>query len=210
MGKSATARTFPLASNSIMRGTWDGNQLTDVRDIFVADDVDMEMSRIAFGKDGMLYMTIGGPGTGPPASLDRPPARQRLRGQDSPHDRRGRRPEGQSVRRQAGFKPVDLHDGPPHATRSDDQPVQRRGLGRRAGAEWRRRGQRTQARQELRVAHRQLRFRLSRATIRHVLEHRVRGAATVLDASHRALWHGVLHGRPLPELEAQPLRRRHA
>jgi aldose sugar dehydrogenase len=72
MGKSADGKDFPLASNSILRGTWDGNQLTDVRDIFVADDVDMEMSRIAFGQDGMLYMTVGGPGTGPPESLNRP------------------------------------------------------------------------------------------------------------------------------------------
>jgi len=72
MGKSVDGKDFPLASNSILRGTWDGNQLTDVRDIFVADDVDMEMSRLAFGQDGMLYMTIGGPGTGPPASLNRP------------------------------------------------------------------------------------------------------------------------------------------
>src|SRR5687768_1039705 len=29
-----------IASNSIMRGTWDGKGLTDIRDIFVADDVD--------------------------------------------------------------------------------------------------------------------------------------------------------------------------
>jgi aldose sugar dehydrogenase len=72
MGKSVDGKDFPLASNSILRGTWDGNQLTDVRDIFVADDVDMEMSRLAFGQDGMLYMTIGGPGTGPPESLNRP------------------------------------------------------------------------------------------------------------------------------------------
>jgi glucose/arabinose dehydrogenase len=65
-------RESTLASNSIMRGTWDGRALTDVRDIFVADDVDMEMSRLAFAPDGTLFMTIGGPGTGPPASLDRP------------------------------------------------------------------------------------------------------------------------------------------
>src|SRR5690606_26086618 len=60
-----------IASNSILRGTWDGKGLTDVRDIFVADDVDMEMSRIAFAADGTLFMTIGGPGTGPAASMDR-------------------------------------------------------------------------------------------------------------------------------------------
>jgi glucose/arabinose dehydrogenase len=65
-------KDYPVASNSILRGTWDGKALTSVKDIFVSDDVDTEMSRIAFGQDGMLYMTIGGPGTGPAVSLDRP------------------------------------------------------------------------------------------------------------------------------------------
>jgi glucose/arabinose dehydrogenase len=61
-----------LASNAIGRGTWDGKALTDVKDIFLSDDVDTEVSRLAFGRDGMLYMTIGGPGTGPAPSLNRP------------------------------------------------------------------------------------------------------------------------------------------
>jgi len=61
-----------LASNAVGRGTWDGKALTDVKEIFLSDDVDTEVSRIAFGRDGMLYMTIGGPGTGPAASLNRP------------------------------------------------------------------------------------------------------------------------------------------
>ena len=71
-GAGWDGKESPLASNAILRGTWDGNALTEVRDIFMADDVDMEVSRIAFGPDGMLYMTIGGPGTGPHESLDRP------------------------------------------------------------------------------------------------------------------------------------------
>lgn len=62
----------PVASNAILRGTWDGKRLTDVKDIFVSDDVDTEASRLAFGRDGMLYFTIGGPGTGPMPSLIRP------------------------------------------------------------------------------------------------------------------------------------------
>jgi len=61
-----------LASNAISRGTWDGKTLTDVKEIFLSDDVDTEVSRLAFGRDGMLYMTIGGPGTGPAPSLNRP------------------------------------------------------------------------------------------------------------------------------------------
>jgi glucose/arabinose dehydrogenase len=72
IGKDANGKDFPIASNSILRGKWDGKALTDVTDIFVSEDVDTEMSRIAFDADGLLYMTIGGPGTGPPASLDRP------------------------------------------------------------------------------------------------------------------------------------------
>ena len=72
MGMSVVNKPSPLASNSVMRGTWDGRGLTDIKDVFVADDVDMEVSRLAFGADGMLYMTIGGPGTGPEPSLIRP------------------------------------------------------------------------------------------------------------------------------------------
>src|SRR5439155_18009284 len=60
-----------VAASSVLRGTWDGKALTDVRDVFVSDDVDTEASRIAFGTDGMLYMGIGGPGTGPRVSVDR-------------------------------------------------------------------------------------------------------------------------------------------
>ncbi|HXI30501.1 MAG TPA: PQQ-dependent sugar dehydrogenase [Vicinamibacterales bacterium] len=60
-----------VAANAILRATWEGGALTGVRDVFVSDDVDTEASRIAFGADGMLYMGIGGPGTGPPVSVDR-------------------------------------------------------------------------------------------------------------------------------------------
>src|SRR5204862_2642758 len=65
-----TNRDYPIASNAILRGTWDGRGLTDIHDIFVADDIDMEASRIAFGPDGLLYMGIGGPGTGSKISMD--------------------------------------------------------------------------------------------------------------------------------------------
>ena len=61
-----------LASNAVGRAVWNGKSLTDVKEIFLSDDVDTEVSRLTFGRDGMLYMSIGGPGTGPPPSLDRP------------------------------------------------------------------------------------------------------------------------------------------
>jgi aldose sugar dehydrogenase len=71
-GVGPDKREGNTASNSILRGTWDGKGLTDIKDIFVADDVDMEVSRLAFGADGMLYMSIGGPGTGGEDSVIRP------------------------------------------------------------------------------------------------------------------------------------------
>jgi len=49
----ATKRVTALA-----RGHWDGHALTDVRDIFVLDQG--STSQIAFGRDGMIYMTTTG------------------------------------------------------------------------------------------------------------------------------------------------------
>ena len=43
---------------ALARGVWNGHALTEVRDIFVADG--SGPSRIAFGSDGMLYMTVSG------------------------------------------------------------------------------------------------------------------------------------------------------
>jgi aldose sugar dehydrogenase len=52
-------------ATTIARGTWDGKALTDVRDIFESGATGTESSRIAFGRGGMLYMTISAPGIGP-------------------------------------------------------------------------------------------------------------------------------------------------
>jgi glucose/arabinose dehydrogenase len=45
--------------NGLARGVWNGKALTDVRDIFVSTDTST-VSRIAFGRDGMLYMSTWG------------------------------------------------------------------------------------------------------------------------------------------------------
>ncbi len=45
-------------TTAIARGRWDGSVLTDVKDIFVLPEP--STSRIAFGSDGMLYMTTTG------------------------------------------------------------------------------------------------------------------------------------------------------
>ena len=47
----------------LARGVWDGTGLVDVREIFCSGAVDTEASRIAFGRDGMLYMSISAPGS---------------------------------------------------------------------------------------------------------------------------------------------------
>jgi glucose/arabinose dehydrogenase len=48
----------------LARGVWTGSALTDVEDIFESGATGTEASRIGFGADGKLYMTISAPGTG--------------------------------------------------------------------------------------------------------------------------------------------------
>ena len=47
----------------LAKGTWNGTALMDVRDIFESGATETEASRIAFGRDGMLYMSISAPGS---------------------------------------------------------------------------------------------------------------------------------------------------
>ncbi len=47
----------------LARGTWNGTALVDVHNIFESGATDTEASRIAFGRDGMLYMSISAPGS---------------------------------------------------------------------------------------------------------------------------------------------------
>ena len=108
MGTAKTVdggRDAPIASNSILRGTWDGRGLTDIRDIFVADDVDMEASRITFGPDGMLYMGIGGPGTGSKISMDRAQGTNDLAGKILRMTDEGKVPPDNPFVGKVGYKP---------------------------------------------------------------------------------------------------------
>lgn len=47
----------------LARGTWNGTALVDVREIFESGATETEASRITFGRDGMLYMSISAPGS---------------------------------------------------------------------------------------------------------------------------------------------------
>jgi glucose/arabinose dehydrogenase len=50
------------ASTVIMRGTWDGKAIADAKEIFGGQwSAGASGSRLAFGNDGMLYMTTGAP-----------------------------------------------------------------------------------------------------------------------------------------------------
>ena len=53
---------------AVARGVWDGHALTEMTDIFVTDGTGP--SRIAFGRDGMLYMTVSGGPPQAPQNLD--------------------------------------------------------------------------------------------------------------------------------------------
>ncbi len=64
---ATTPQGAPLieGATTIVRGVWNGTALTEVRDIFESGATRTESSRIGFGRDGMLYMSISASGTGP-------------------------------------------------------------------------------------------------------------------------------------------------
>lgn len=47
----------------LARGTWNGSALIDVHTIFESGATETEASRIVFGRDGMVYMSISAPGS---------------------------------------------------------------------------------------------------------------------------------------------------
>jgi aldose sugar dehydrogenase len=48
---------------TLARATWNGDALVDVKDIFQSGATDTEASRLTFGRDGMIYMTVSAPGS---------------------------------------------------------------------------------------------------------------------------------------------------
>ena len=50
-------------ATTLARGTWNGAALTDVTDVFESGATGTEASRIVFGRDGMIYMSISAPGS---------------------------------------------------------------------------------------------------------------------------------------------------
>jgi aldose sugar dehydrogenase len=50
-------------ATTLARGTWNGTALTGVTDIFESGATGTEASRLVFGRDGMIYMSISAPGS---------------------------------------------------------------------------------------------------------------------------------------------------
>lgn len=50
-------------ATTLARGRWDGTDLRDVQDIFNSGATETEASRLTFGSDGMIYMSISAPGS---------------------------------------------------------------------------------------------------------------------------------------------------
>jgi len=48
----------PTSVATLARATWDGSGLTNLKELF-SSDVTTEASRIVFGRDGMIYMSLG-------------------------------------------------------------------------------------------------------------------------------------------------------
>ena len=65
---------LPPGAITLARGRWDGGRLVDVKDIFSAAPVG-NASRIVFGRDGMIYMSVGygDPPIGNPDPMRMPP-----------------------------------------------------------------------------------------------------------------------------------------
>ena len=138
-------RTVALA-----RGRFDGRALTDVRDIFVTNAGGT--SRIAFGRDGTLFMTTTGNNPQDPNTL----GGKVLRLNDD-----GSVPADNPFVGRAGHKPEVYTLGHRSTARPGDASGHRRDVAERERSERRRRDQHPPARSQLRLAARELRAHVS-------------------------------------------------
>ena len=116
----------------VARGVFNGKALTDVRDIFVTPDTS-SVSRLAFGRDGRLYVTtFGNAGDGSNAQNPMSHAGKVLRLNDD-----GSVP-GDNPFRPRRLQTRDLHARPSQHPGSGRESGDRRAVGRRARPERRR------------------------------------------------------------------------
>ena len=200
-----------MVATALGRAKLDGSaltELTDVRELLASEPWDGtggSGSRIAFGRDGMLYMSIGASNNNlaqEPGAINGKVLRLKDDGTPAP---------GNPFLGRPGYKPEILHHRPPQCARADPASGHGRYMGERERPQWRRRNQHSQARQELRVAHRQLWARLRRPShFGQSLARRLGASDRILGPVHRGLRHGRLYRRPFSRLEEQCVRRRDA
>ena len=200
-----------LASNAIGRGAWDGKQLIDVKEIFLSDDVDTEVSRIAFGRDGMLYMTIGSPGTGQPEAVARAQHKNDYAGKLLRMRDDGSVPPDNPFVGNKDYKPYIFAMGFRNQLGLTMNPFNGDICAGEQGPNGGDEVNVIEGREELRLAARELRPRLQRAALSRVARREgVRRAGRVLGAVDCPVGDDVLQRRPVSQLAPQPVRRRHA
>ena len=155
---TASGAPAMAGATTLMRGTWNGSALVDVKDIFESGATRTESSRIGFGRDGMLYMSISASGTGPDVFRSADPndyAGKTVRLRDD-----GTIPPDNPFVNKPGYKPAIYTLGHRNGHSMALNPETGRVLGHRAGPQWRGRGQCPQGWCELRLAVREPRAEL--------------------------------------------------
>ena len=144
-------------ATALARGRLDDGALKDVKDLFVGEPTTViGGSRIAFARDGLIYMTTGA-ATGTLAQDPMSDYGKVLRLRDD-----GIHPQRQSLHRPPRIQAGDLHAGPSRPTRTLHPSRNRRRLHQRKRPQRRRRDQSDSARPQLRLAACQLRTHLRR------------------------------------------------
>ena len=196
-----------LSTTAVARGKLVGHEIQGIKDVFVAKNWSNSPTnfggRMVFGKDGMLYLTVGERQEQERAQNTLEHGGKVLRLTDD-----GKAPPDNPFVGKAGLLAGDLLARSPQPAGARVSSGHRRALGERARAARRRRDQHRQGRQELRLAARDLRPRLRRQEDQRPRDApRSRAAVHVLGAVDRDLRHDVLHGRQAQGVEGQRVRR---
>ena len=198
-----SAPTTPPSRSRAAAGT--GVRCATRNDVFVAGAETTGGARMAFGGDGMLYVSAGGGGEQPSAGSRQP--RRQSAAADAGRPRAAR----QSIRRPRRLQARDLHARPSQHARPRGASGDGQDLASRDGAERRRRGQHPRARRQLRLAARELRPHVSGpAPIAALSTGRLHRSRRVLGAVDLDVGARVLHRRSVAEMARRHFRRRHA
>ena len=132
---------------ALARGRYDGSGFSDVKDLYVGNAVRTGGSRLTFGPDGLIYITVGGAGR----IKDAQELNTHLR-QDAAVEGRRDGAQRQSVCRKNRRPAGDLHARPSRSSRDCRESVGRTDFRGGARTARRRQDQHPRARPQLRLA----------------------------------------------------------